>query len=283
MSGLHVHRVTTDDGARLAAYVREPSGPASRTAVLGHGWILDHRSWLPVLRTLDPSLRVVLWDQRGHGASTLADGSRKVGQESIRRLGADLREVLTQLAPPDEQVVLGGHSMGGMTILAYAGLAPTEFAQRVRGVALVSTAAGGLRGTGRPGERQVMAAMRRLPVRIGRGLTEKGHRAAAFGRAADPADVHDATVIARGTRVNVFAGFYDALLQHDEVASLTGMQHTPAQVLVGSRDRLTPPKLAQRITAGLPQAELQTFEDLGHMLPWEAPDRVAKAIEDLAR
>ncbi|MFC6705135.1 alpha/beta fold hydrolase [Flexivirga alba] len=125
--------------------------------------------------------------------------------------------------------------------------------------------------------------MRRVPVRIGRGMTEKGHRAAAFGRHADPADVHDATVIARGTRVNVVAGFYQALMEHDEVSSLSGMQNVPAQVLVGSRDRLTPPKLAQRIAAGLPQAELQTFDDLGHMLPWEAPDRVAKAIEDLAR
>lgn len=283
MSGLHVHRVTTDDGARLAAYVREPSAPAGRTVVLGHGWILDHRSWLPVLRTLDPSLRVVLWDQRGHGASTLADGSRKVGQESIKRLGADLQEVLKQLAPQDEQVVLGGHSMGGMTIFAYAGLAPQEFTERVCGVALVSTAAGGLRGSGRRGEHQLMTVMRHLPVRLGRGMTEKGHRAAAFGRNADQADVHDATVIARGTRVNVFAGFYDALMQHDEVAALAAMQNVPAQVLVGSRDRLTPPKLAQRIAAGLPQAELQTFDDLGHMLQWEAPDRVAKAIEDLAR
>lgn len=283
MSGLHVHRVTTDDGALLAAYVREPSGPAGRTVVLGHGWILDHRSWLPVLRTLDPSLRVVLWDQRGHGASTLAGGSRKVGQESIRRLGADLQEVLKQLAPQDEQVVLGGHSMGGMTILAYAGLAPQEFTERVCGVALVSTAAGGLRGRGRRGEHQLMTAMRHLPVRIGRGMTEKAHRAAAFGPRANPADVHDATVIVRGTRVNVFAGYYDALMQHDEVAALASMQKVPAQVLVGARDRLTPPKLAQRIAAGLPQAELQTLDGLGHMLQWEAPDRVAKAIEDLAR
>lgn len=283
MSGLHVHRVTTDDGARLAAYVREPRDPAGRTVVLGHGWILDHRSWLPALRTLDPSLRVVLWDQRGHGASTMADGSRKVGQESIRRLGADLRQVLAQLTTQDEQVVLGGHSMGGMTILAYAGLAPTEFAERVCGVALVSTAAGGLRGSGRRGERQLMSAMRHVPVRIGRGMTEKAHRAAAFGRGADPADVHEATLITRGTRVSVFAGFYDALMQHDEIAALAGMQNVPAQVLVGSRDRLTPPKLAQRIAAGLPQAELQTLDGPGHMLQWEAPDRVAKAIEDLAR
>ncbi|GAB3495072.1 alpha/beta fold hydrolase [Flexivirga lutea] len=283
MAGLHVHHVTTDDGAVLSAYVREPRQPAGRTVVLGHGWILDHRSWLPVLRTLDPTLRVVLWDQRGHGGSTLAGGSRKVGQESIRRLGADLRAVLGELAPADDQVVLGGHSMGGMTILAYAGLAPQEFVERVRGIALVSTAAGGLRGSGRPGERPLMAALRHVRVPIGRGMTEKAHRAAAFGRDADPADVHDATVIARGTRLNVFAGYYDALMEHDEVAALGALQTVPTQVLVGARDRLTPPTLAQRIAAGLPQAELRTLDRLGHMLPWEAPDRVAAALEELAR
>ncbi|GHB50514.1 alpha/beta fold hydrolase [Flexivirga endophytica] len=283
MSGLHVHRVTTDDGALLSAYIREPVGAPTGTVVLGHGWILDHRSWLPVLRTLDPSLRVVLWDQRGHGSSTLAGGSRKVGHQSIKRLGADLRSVISELTPADEQLVLGGHSMGGMTILAYAGIAPEEFAARVRGVVLVSTAAGGLRGTGRPGERRVMSALRHVGVPLGRGMTEKAHRAAAFGRGADPADVHDATVITRGTRLSVVGGFYDALMQHDEVAALAGMQNVPTRVLVGRRDRLTPPTLAQRIAAGLPAAELTTFDDLGHMLPWEAPDQVAKAIEDLAR
>jgi len=283
MAGLHVHHIRTDDEAVLSAYIREPSGPVTRTVVLGHGWILDHRSWLPVLRTLDPSLRVVLWDQRGHGTSTLAGGTRKVGPQSIRRLGADLRTVTDELAPAGEQVVLGGHSMGGMTILAYAGLAPQEFVERVRGMALVSTAAGGLHGSGRPGERQAMAAMRRLPLRLGRGMTENGHRAAAFGPGADPDDVHEATVIARGTRVSVFAGFYDALMQHDEIAALADLQTVPAQVLVGSRDRLTPPKLAQRIAAGLPQAELTTFDELGHMLQWEAPADVAKAIEELSR
>lgn len=283
MPGLHVHRVTTDDGAVLSAYIREPSGPATRTVVLGHGWILDHRSWLPVLRTLDPSLRVVLWDQRGHGASTLADGSRKVGQQTIRRLGADLRAVTDELAPSGDQVVLGGHSMGGMTVLAYAGLAPQEFLDRVRGIALVSTAAGGLHGTGRPGERRMMSALRHVQLPLGRGMTEKAHRAAAFGRGADPADVHDATVIARGTRLSVVAGFYDALMEYDEVASLAALHDVPAQVLVGGRDRLTPPTLAQRIAAGLPAAELTTFDQLGHMLPWEAPNEVAKAVEELAR
>lgn len=283
MPGLHVQHVTTDDEAILSAYVREPVGTPTGTVVLAHGWILDHRAWLPVLPHLDPSLRLVLWDQRGHGRSTMANGSRRVRHETIRRLGADLREVLAALVPGDEQVVLAGHSMGGMTIMAYAGLAPDDFAKRVRAVALVSTAAGGLRGTGRRGERQMMSALRHVRVPIARGMSEDGHRRAAFGRDADPVAVHDATAIVRTTRVNVMAGFYDALMRHDEVASLGALRDIPVRVLVGSRDRLTPPKLAERIVAELPDAGASTFEELGHMLPWEAPEEIATAIDELAR
>jgi pimeloyl-ACP methyl ester carboxylesterase len=114
-------------------------------------------------------------------------------------------------------------------------------------------------------------------------MSETGHRKAAFGRNADPTAVHDATVIARTTRVNVMAGFYDALMRHDEVASLATLRNVPVRVLVGSRDRLTPPKLAERIVAELPQADATTFEQLGHMLPWEAPEQIATTINELAR
>lgn len=282
MTGLHVHHVTTDDGARLAVYVREPCGSGGPTVVLGHGWLLDHRSWLPVLPHLDPSLRLVLWDQRGHGASRLAEGSRRVGRQSIRRLGADLRIVLDAFAA-DGRVALAGHSMGGMTILAYAGLDPADFARRVGGVALVSTAAGGLHGSGRRGERQVLSALRHVRLPIGRGMTQASHRRAAFGRDAADSDVHDATRIVRGTTVGVMAGFYDALMRHDEATSLTALRARPCRILVGSRDRLTPPKLARRIADALPESQLTVLDERGHMLPWEAPDQVAAAIEAVAR
>ncbi|RNI25305.1 alpha/beta fold hydrolase [Flexivirga caeni] len=278
MTGLHVHHVTADDGAALTAYVREPSGGTGSTLVLAHGWVLDHRCFLPVLAHLDPSLRVVLWDQRGHGRSTLASGSRRVGRQSICRLGADLRTVLDELAP-GERVGLAGHSMGGMTIMAYAGLDPDHFARRVHGVALVSTAAGGLRGSGRPGERAVLTVLRRIGTPVGRCMTEARLHEAAFGRDADPADVHDATVIVRGTRISVMSGFYDALMRHDEVTSLAALQNLPCRILVGSGDRLTPPRLAQRIARAVPTAELRTLDGPGHMLIWEAPGEVAAAAE----
>ncbi len=56
----------------------------------------------------------------------------------------------------------------------------------------------------------------------------------------------------------------------------------PTTVLVGTHDRLTPPRRARVLAAGIPGAELVVLPDAGHMLPMEEPERVAEAIEERA-
>ena len=51
---------------------------------------------------------------------------------------------------PDGPLVLVGHSMGGMTIMALAEQRPELFADRVRGVALIGTSAGEVGRRGLP-------------------------------------------------------------------------------------------------------------------------------------
>src|SRR6202000_1863954 len=60
---------------------------------------------------------------------------------SIDQLGADLHEVLMATAPGDRPVILVGHSMGGMTVMALADQHPELFGGKVIGAALISTAA----------------------------------------------------------------------------------------------------------------------------------------------
>ena len=64
--------------------------------VLAHCYTGSRGVWAPVARRLvDKGYRVVLWDQRGHGASTVgSDGL------TIDRLGEDLREVLESVTRP---------------------------------------------------------------------------------------------------------------------------------------------------------------------------------------
>jgi len=55
----------------------------------------------------------------------------------------------------------------------------------------------------------------------------------------------------------------------------------PVRLLVGSRDRLTPVRCTEAITAALPDAELQVVDGCGHMLPLECPDAVTDALADV--
>ncbi|MDG4861431.1 alpha/beta fold hydrolase, partial [Streptomyces sp. T-3] len=122
----------TDDGARLAVTVLPPLGTASgTTVVLAHGWAAARRVWGTVAdRLIREGHRVVLYDQRGHGASTL--GREPFG---IDRLGADLGSVLDHVDAPDAIVV--GHSGGGFGALSYVATGTRSLA----GLVLLGTAA----------------------------------------------------------------------------------------------------------------------------------------------
>ncbi|MDT7685562.1 MAG: hypothetical protein QOG57_5872, partial [Pseudonocardiales bacterium] len=97
-----------------------PGGPAAPvTVILAHGWTLDSRSWGPVARALTEGPpgrlppRVIRYDHRGHGRSELPARA----DMTIDGLADDLAELLAEFAPTGP-VVLAGHSMGGMAIMA---------------------------------------------------------------------------------------------------------------------------------------------------------------------
>ena len=136
-----LHTVVTEDGVTLHV---EEHGPANATAtlVLAHGYVQSSRLWAGQVRDVlaaRPDLRVVVYDHRGHGRSGRA--TRETAH--LEQLARDLVAVIDTVAPTGP-VVLGGHSMGGMTIMALARQCPELFATRVAGVALISTAAAGL-------------------------------------------------------------------------------------------------------------------------------------------
>ena len=138
----------TDDGVVLHAEIDEvaPYGgglkrsSAEPTIVFVHGYALNLDCWHFQREYFRGKHRMVFYDQRSHGRSGRSDKEHA----SIDQLGDDLRRVIEELVPRGP-VVLVGHSMGGMSILAFAERHPEVFAARVAGVALVATTAGGLK------------------------------------------------------------------------------------------------------------------------------------------
>ncbi|EWC63612.1 Beta-ketoadipate enol-lactone hydrolase [Actinokineospora spheciospongiae] len=124
----------TSDGVALHVV---DTGPAAApvTVVLAHGWTSDLRVWDVVEPLLAPHVRVLRYDQRGHGRSAAGprDGS------TLPRLASDLAELIADRAPSGRVVVVG-HSMGGMTLMALAEAHP-EVAASLAGAMFVSTSA----------------------------------------------------------------------------------------------------------------------------------------------
>jgi pimeloyl-ACP methyl ester carboxylesterase len=276
--------VVTADGVllRVQEYAAGPapegSGQAlaSRvpTVVLAHGWTLTRASWLPVVEHLVASgVRVVTYDQRGHGES-----SPLRGHPTVRMLGDDLAAVLDVVAPRDP-VVLGGHSMGGMTVMAYAGLHPDDFRSRVAGTVLVATSAGELQNRLRALETRAMSLASRMPrIAAGRFVTRRGQRRLLFGADADPAHVELTRVMVASTSLPTMGRFFGALGEHDESEALSQLDGIPTVVLVGDRDKLTPPGHGHRLGELIPHAELRILPGRGHMLMYEATDEVVDAF-----
>ncbi|MFQ6394625.1 alpha/beta fold hydrolase [Nocardia sp. KC 131] len=130
--------VTTVDGARLRVHAYGPAD--GQTIVLIHGWSCSIEYWNPQINAFADRYRVVCYDQRGHGESQL--GTVGPGAET---LADDLSAVLDATLRPGELAVLAGHSMGGMTLQAWAARYPEQVERRARAVILVNTTSGNVR------------------------------------------------------------------------------------------------------------------------------------------
>lgn len=296
-----VAAVRTPDDALIHAVV-DGSDDAPVTLVLAHGWTLAQAAWDDVAellsgRVADGELRLIRYDQRGHGRSTWGRYADDVGELTIDQLGEDLGTLLDELAPSGP-VVLGGHSMGGMTIMCLAAARPELFGDRVRGVALVSTSAGDLAPAGETlAERlQLRLAPGMVTVAIGgaralervRQLLPPTHprhqklvRELLYGADATDEMVLAGAEIMHASTVRAFAAFYPALGEHDKRQELTALRDVPVEILVGDSDKLTPKRHSHQLAEALPDAELRIVPRSGHMLPQERAALVTESIERL--
>jgi pimeloyl-ACP methyl ester carboxylesterase len=282
--------VRTEDGVDLHVEVEEnPDSPL--TVVLAHGFTARLAEWQLQREALRPRARLVLFDQRGHGRSGWTD----LTKATIDRTGRDLGEVL-DATTPEGPVVLAGHSMGGMSIMALARQRPELFGTRVVGVFLLATSAGGLVESGLVGRAvklarrlgllplylrvlQVLAPFierhRRRGTLFGRWFT----RRFLFGRDdADRAHVRMVQNLLEETPYTVNAAFYATFLDHDETASLDVLARVPVTVVAATHDRLTPAAHARRMAERLgPDAELVVVPGAGHSV-----NLTRKAVVDQA-
>lgn len=256
------------------------------TVVLTHGYCLSLRCWVYQRRALKAAgYRVVSWDQRGHGRSGLGDRA----SYTLERLGADLRAVLDQLVPTGD-VVLVGHSMGGMTMLALGEIDPAYVVERVAGAAFVATSPGGISLAnggrvatfgrlllGRLGP-PVLGPLSSRPElfgrirRVGRDLEDFLVEQNSFASPVPRSVVRYTADILLGTPLDVVNDYLRSFDGFDKRPALLEFRHAVVLVFNGREDILTPPSHSELIVEGIPGAEHIVVNDAGHVIMLEHPD-----------
>ncbi|CAL9449386.1 Putative aminoacrylate hydrolase RutD [Streptomyces sp. enrichment culture] len=273
--------------------------PAPVTVVFCHGYCLSQDSWHFQRAALRGVVRAVYWDQRSHGRSGRGVAQVQGGAPvTIDELGGDLKAVI-DAAVPEGPIVLVGHSMGGMTVMALADRFPGLIRERVAAVALVGTSSGrlgevnfGLPVAGVNAVRRVLpGVLKALGQRA--ELVEKGRRATAdlfagiikrysfASRDVDPAVARFAERMIESTPIDVVAEYYPAFDDHDKTEALAHFAGLPVLVLAGTQDMVTPSEHSEAIAGLLPDAELVLVPDAGHLVMLEHPDVVTDRLADL--
>ncbi|MFJ4921207.1 alpha/beta fold hydrolase [Streptomyces sp. NPDC088725] len=273
------------DGARIHV---ELYGPADAPAVvLAHGWTCSIAFWDAQIAELAAGHRVIVYDQRGHGRTPLADHTGRTGCSSDI-LADDLEAVLAATLEPGRQAVVVGHSMGGMAVMAAA--RRPRFREHAAATLLCST-----------GSSQLVAEALVVPLRAGRirtrltrrillaraplgPVTPLSTRMLGYGTTGPGAApervmkcvriIHDCPRVSRVAWAEVLDGI--------DLDVGRGELRVPTAVIAGTADRLTPPVHARALAAALPDClGITELTGVGHMTPVEAPEAVTGAIREL--
>jgi pimeloyl-ACP methyl ester carboxylesterase len=260
------------DGASI--FVEEAGPRASRGAVFIHGSALRTDLWHYQLSGIN-SHRLVFFDLRGHGLSQ----PKGDAEFSITTLATDLKMVIED-AGLDEVVVVG-HSIGGMIALQLCVMWPELLGSVVRGLVLANTTYGPAAETLIGG-----AAVSRLERLTRRPLDVIGAQAGQLDRLRKVIRPSDAifwgvalTAFGPGASARQIDFTYDMLAETSsdvvfdlvrsyrdfDVRDKLGEIDIPILVIGGTNDRLTVCKASEDIAAGLPLARLELLEGCGHM------------------
>jgi pimeloyl-ACP methyl ester carboxylesterase len=237
--------------------------------VLLHGTASSREVWRPLINRLAQGNEVIAVDLPGHGASpatsfTPPDWAREV---------ADLLDGQSLGAVP-----IVGHSSGGWTAL--------ELARMGRARSVLALAPAGLWRRSSPVLTDVNL---NLNWRLGRLLGPVALRALRSRRVRSislrgvtykPKQVSAAVAIANA-RAAIATDSFPRHFRETRVLRFRdgGEIDVPIRLIWGDKDRVALGGKSRNLDQLPPQTEVETWSDCGHMLMWDAPDRVVDAIE----
>ncbi len=236
------------------------------------GGFMDMDQWLYQFEALAEGRRVIRFDQRGTGQSSMT-----VDGYTIQQFALDTIALIEQLGAAP--CVLFGSSVGGLVGIEIAITRPELISKLI-----VAGTPAGVRGEATPIETQ-MAMLRgaALPME---------QAAAALQDILFATDFHDEHPAMLDEAVEkrrqypppplALMGPLQSTLTYDPLEALTGF-NKPVLILQGGSDRIVPPGNAAILEAALSNAKTVNFPGMGHALVIEANEAVNATVHDFLR
>jgi NAD(P)-dependent dehydrogenase (short-subunit alcohol dehydrogenase family)/pimeloyl-ACP methyl ester carboxylesterase len=282
--------VDSSDGVRIAVY--EQGNPDGPTLVLVHGWPNSHVMWDGVVPLLADRFRILAYDNRGAGASSVP---RPVKAYTMGRFADDFEAVTGELSPGESVHVLA-HDWGSVGVWEY--LARPGASERIASFTSVSGpstdhyAALIREGLARPYRpirfiRAVNLALRLAywipfsvpvlaPALMRAGLGRRIQHANARGARRDQIHCGD---------INADAANSLKIYRANALRSITGVRRdhyvsVPVQLIVNSKDPVVMPygyDFESRWVARLWRRDIKA----GHWSPFSHPQVLARSVHEL--
>jgi 3-oxoadipate enol-lactonase len=253
--------LTTDDGVKL--FYRVDGAADAPLVMLSNSLATNHGMWDLQMPALLKQFRVLRYDQRGHGQSSVPDKPF-----AIERLGRDVLALLDEVKV--QKVRFAGLSMGGFTGIWLGANAP----QRLDRIALCNTAT----KVGPPdiwakrietSRKEGMAPL--IPTTMERWFT------APF-REREPAAVERIAAMARSTPPEGYAKTCEAIIAMDHREVVKSIR-VKTLVIAGAHDNATPTAEGRYIAENVPGAKYVELP-AAHISNVEAADQFTKALVD---
>lgn len=245
------------------AYDDTGSGPP---LVLVHGHPFDRSMWAPQVAAFSPRCRVITYDLRGYGESTVIPGKTLLSD-----FAADLLALVEAVGL--EHFTLGGLSMGGQIVMECY----RQFPDRISALLLADTFP---RADTTPAREARLAAADRM-TREGTGWYAADNLAkmiAPYNVEALPAVATHVRTMMLGAPPEGAAAALRGRAERPDYRALLTTVTVPALVVVGADDEFTPVSDASEMHELLPHSTLAVIERAAHLPNLEQPEAFNAAL-----
>lgn len=260
-SGVQFSDVTLKTGVRLRyGYQGDANG---EPIILLHGYSDSSFSYSTVLPLLDRKYRVYVLDQRGHGES-----DRPTNAYALSQFAADVLAFMDVMKIDKATIV--GHSMGSFVAQHVAVAAP----ERVKRMVLSGSATTIRNSVVTELQREVNALKDPVPEKFVREF-----QTSTIFHSPSEDFFNGAVKASLNLPARVWREVMTEMLSPKSQVELAKIR-VPTLILWGDKETVFPRSEQDALLAALPNARLKVYEDTGHAMHWERPERFAKDLQE---